>query len=371
MTKMKRIIALTLTLALLVTMFVGCGQSKNTPGEQEAAVPPVQTPAEEAKAPQQEPTEVTVTDMADRTITIPKEIKSIATFGSIGVINAFVELMGSGDKISNQMTSNFTKSDKWKMQYEFAPQIKDAPLLQNADGELISEEIIRLNPDLCIVMSKDLIEPLEKLGMNVLYFEWQQTDDVKTAVSLMGEALGQQELAADYLKYFDDMVIKAQELTKALNEDQKKTVLYGNITKYTQPHLIAEWWVQAAGGKSVTDNGRDSNKSFEYTAEDLLLWNPEVMIVTELAMIDEIKGNNVIAGVKAVKDGQIYYVPTVAHVWGNRTVEQPLTVFWTMHKLYPELVSRDELAEEIKYFYSHFFKYEMSNEQIDAIIDSN
>ena len=35
----------------------------------------------------------TVTDMADRTVELPAEINSIATFGSIGVINTFVEMM--------------------------------------------------------------------------------------------------------------------------------------------------------------------------------------------------------------------------------------------------------------------------------------
>lgn len=64
----------------------------------------------------------------------------------------------------------------------------------------------------------------------------------------------------------------------------------------------------------------------------------------------------------------IYYVPTVAHVWGNRTVEQPLTVFWTMNKLYPELESTEDLKEKISYFYSHFFQYDLSAEQLTAIV---
>ena len=175
-----------------------------------------------------------VTDMAGRTVTLPTEIDSIATFGSIGVINAFVELMGSGEKICNDMTASFTKSDKWAMQYEFAPQIKGAPVLQNADGEIQMEKVLALNPDLCLVMSKDLIEPLESNGLNVIYFEWKQTNDVKTAVTLMGEVLDKKELAQDYLAYFDQMVEEAGEKAASLKDGDKKTVLYGNIDKLTQ-----------------------------------------------------------------------------------------------------------------------------------------
>ena len=65
----------------------------------------------------------------------------------------------------------------------------------------------------------------------------------------------------------------------------------------------------------------------------------------------------------------MYVVPTVAHVWGNRTVEQPLTVLWAMNKMYSELYAEDELAEDITYFYEHFFNYKMSDAEVDAIIN--
>lgn len=357
---MKRILALLMMTLMLAATLFGCAP----------AAPATQAPAPEpaAEAPADEPrADFTVTDMAGREVTIPGEVKSIATFGSVGVLNAFVELMGSGDLLCNQMPANFTKSDKWKMQYAFAPQIKDAPLLVNADGDLLIEEVLKLEPDLCITMTKDTAEQLGQNGLACIYLEWKQTDDVKTAVNLMGEVLNKKDIAADYLAYFDSMVKEASDLTAGIADADRKTVLYGNVTKLTQPHVIAEWWISAAGGKSVTAEA-SSGESLEYTQEDLLLWNPEVMIVTELAMIEELKADKLYSDVSAVKTGSIYYIPTVAHVWGNRTVEQPLTIFWTMNKLYPELVSNDMLAEKISYFYSHFFKYDLSADQLAEIM---
>lgn len=311
----------------------------------------------------------TVRDMAGREVQVPEKINSIATFGAIGVINAFVELMGDGDKIANEMTEGFTKSDKWAMQYEFAPQIKNAPVLQNADGEIQIEKVLEVNPDLCLVMSKDLIEPLEKLGMSVVYFDWRETDEVKTAVTLLGETLNKQDVAKDYLAYFDGMVSEAGTQTATLAEEDKKKVLYGNITQFTQPHIIAEWWIETAGGISVTKDSWGNENRLTYTKEDILSWNPDVMIVSDRKMIDEILNDALYADVSAVQNKAVYYIPTVAHVWGNRTVEQPLTVFWTMHKLYPELVTRDQLAEKVSYFYDHFYKYKLSEDQLAKIID--
>jgi hypothetical protein len=72
-----------------------------------------------------------VTDMAGRTVEIPAVINKIATFGANGVLNTMVETMGCGSKIANQMRSNFTKTDKWKYQFVFAPQLNDCPVFRD------------------------------------------------------------------------------------------------------------------------------------------------------------------------------------------------------------------------------------------------
>lgn len=358
-TSTTRLASALMVLAMALGMLAGCGSPNQTNSSSAAKNTPASSAADT----------VTVTDMAGRTVTLPKEIKSIATFGSIGVINAFVELMGCGDKICNDMTASFTKSNKWAMQYEFAPQMKGAPVLQNADGEIQIEKVLALKPDLCLVMSKDLIEPLESNGLNVIYFEWKQTDDIKTAVTLLGQALGKENIAKDYLTYFDNMVTEAKKKTSSLTGEAKKTVLYGDIDKLTQPHIIAEWWIDAAGGTSVTaDSWNNENGNCVYTQEDVLKWNPDVMITTNSSMKDTIKADSLYSDIPAVKNNAIYCIPTVAHVWGNRTVEQPLTVFWTMNKLYPSLESTKDLKEKISYFYSHFFKYTLSDAQISTIV---
>ncbi len=363
----SRWIALALVLMMTMALLAGCGASANEAGTGDGGAVPDAGSSGEVSGTAAET--VTVTDMAGRTVTLPKEIDSIATFGSIGVINAFVELMGCGDKICNEMTASFTKSDKWAMQYEFAPQIKGTPVLQNADGEIEMEKVLTLNPDLCLVMSKDLIEPLESNGLNVIYFEWKQTEDINTAVTLLGEALGREDIAKDYLAYFDKMVAEAEEKTASLTEVTKKTVLYGNIDKLTQPHIIAEWWIGAAGGVSVTQNSWDNEKgSCTYTQEDVLKWDPDMMITTDVSMKETLMADPLYSDIAAIKEEAIYCIPTVAHVWGNRTVEQPLTVFWTMNKLYPEMESTEDLKEKISYFYSHFFRYELSDAQLEAIV---
>jgi iron complex transport system substrate-binding protein len=349
--KLKNMAKFMLVIILAVSL-VACGQNTQ----------PASAPDKDSQ-----PVERTVVDMADRTVTLPAEIESIATFGAVGVINTFVELMGEGSKICNEMPPRFTKTNQWKYQYEFAPQLKEKPLFQDPNDEILMEVVLKNKPDLCIAMDKTIVDSLEKQGLNVIYLSWSQLEDVKTCITLLGDALNKQEVAADYIQYFDGMVAKAQELTKDMPKEQRKKVLYGSVTELTQPHVIAEWWITQAGGNSVTDDGRTANR-LVYTLEDLLAWNPEVIILSNIAKKEEILADKRIAEVSAIKNNEIYGTPTVAHVWGNRTVEQPLTIMWTIHKLYPEIVSYEMLAEDIHYFYNHFFHYDLSEEQLAEII---
>lgn len=284
----------------------------------------------------------------------------------MGVLNAFVELMGCGDKICNQMPPSFTKNDKWAMQYKFAPQIADGPVFENADRELLIEEVLNARPDLCVTMTKSTAEELAAKGLCAVYLAWSEVDDVKAAVELMGEILGQEDIAADYIAYFDATVDRAAQLTAGLSDEDRKSVIYGDVAGLSQPHKIAEWWIEAAGGVSVTKEAH-TEESLTYTIEDLLLWDPDVMLVTS-RQADDLKADSQLSGVTAIRNDAIYYVPTVAHVWGNRTVEQPLTILWTLNKLYPELYSTEELSQDIHDFYEHYFLYDMSNEEIAGII---
>lgn len=345
----KRIVALLIMVAMVMTCLMGCQKTEPTVTQPKPA------------------TERTVVDMAGRTVKVPAEINSIATFGAIGVLNAFVETMGEGSKICNEMSPSFTKKDTWKYQYVFAPQIKNCPVFEDASREVQMEKVLQAKPDLCLAMDKAVVEQLAAQGLSVLYICWDKPEDVKTCITLLGEALDKQDVAADYLSWFDKTIAKAGELTKNLKDENKKKVVYGSVSTLTQPHLIAEWWIPVAGGISVTNDGRTA-QSLTYTMEDLLKWNPDVMILSDKAIRKDVLADARLANMPAVKNQQIFAVPAVAHVWGHRTPEQPLTILWAINKLYPEMETTEALKQDISYFYSHFFKIDLTEDQIKEII---
>lgn len=355
------------TLAL-TGVLAGCkGQVITTtaPGATQTMTSPTVTVTVEP--PPLERSAFTVIDMLGRTVDIPGTINKIATFGANGVLNTMAETMGMGSKIANQMQERFTKG-KWKYQNEFAPQLNDCPVLEFG-GEIDIEAVLQLDPDVCLVMTPANAQILEDKGISAIYLRWQTLNDIPPCISLLGKVFGKEAIAGDYLNYFYTEIAEADKLTAGISEQDRKKVIYGSITSYTQPHAIAEWWIYRAGGYSVTSEGRDVEEVTHptYTAEDLLGWNPDV-IVTSADNIEEIRVLEILRNINAIRNNEIYYIPTVAHVWGNRTTEQTLTIFWMMNKLYPDLMPADKLKEKIHYFYSHFFLTDLTDEQLTEII---
>lgn len=309
-----------------------------------------------------------VQDMAGRTVALPARIERIGTLGSVGVLNAFVGLMGEGGKICNQMPAGFRTGDRWKFQTEFAPQVADGPLYEGAGKELLIETILLSKPDVCFTMTLETARILERHGVPCIYLKWVDPEDIKKAVRLVGQVLNKEPTAAEYIRYFDEKTAMAVKLVEHIPQEKRPRVLYGNPVQLTQPHAIAEWWISLAGGRSVTKLYRSGEASSSYTMEDLLQWDPEVLFLGNPKTVEDLLKNDSYRNIAAVKNRVFHFVPTVAHTWGNRTVEQPLTVLWALRKLYPDLLSEERLKEEIRYFYSHFFRYQMPDEQLDAII---
>ena len=112
-------------------------------------------------------------------------------------------------------------------------------------------------------------------------------------------------------------------------------MLYLQPETLTQPRLIAEWWIPAAGGISLSDDGRRT-ESRSFSLEQLLLWDPEILILTTPQAVQQVRTDSAFAGLRAVRENKLHVVPVGAHTWSNRTAEQPLTVLWAARTFHPQ-----------------------------------
>ena len=95
---------------------------------------------------------------------------------------------------------------------------------------------------------------------------------------------------------------------------------------------------------SLTSDGDKTIASLE----QILVWDPEVIICNEAGVDDEILKDPRFAGVDAVRNGRVYQIPVAK-------------------TLYPDLFDY-RIEDKIKEFYLEFFDYEVSDETVAAIL---
>lgn len=306
-----------------------------------------------------------VTDMAGRSVEVPDKIARVGTIGPVPVLNSFVFAIGEAGSIANNLPPNLG-GPRWRFQYVVAPGLASRPIIQTGQGPNI-EGVIEASPDVVLTMDRTTIDLLARTHIPALYLSWQKPDDVKTVMHLLGELYGKQDAAVAYGSYFDKTMERVGSRVDALRDDQRPRVLYANLRNLTQPHKIAEWWIAKAGGRSVTDDGR-VGEAFNFSIEQILAWNPEVIIVATESDIANAYADARLANVSAIKNKRVYAIPMGVHVWGNRTVEQPLTVLWAAKVFHPDLFADVAIEDETRNFYSTFFKVDLSSDDIGTIL---
>ncbi len=76
------------------------------------------------------------------------------------------------------------------------------------------------------------------------------------------------------------------------------------------------------------------------------------------------------AELKAVKDGKVYIRPSDPYSWfdGPPGANQIIGLYWTVKKLYPEQTADLDLNAKIKEFYSKFYHYDLTDDEVAQLL---
>ncbi len=302
-------------------------------------------------------------DMAGRSVAIPDRVARVVTLGAVPVINGFLFALGRQDALVNGLPPELAR----KFQYVFAPELAGKPIVQGAEKGLAVEDIVSLKPDVILTMDLATARKLGEIGLPVVYLRWTAPEDVKALMALLGDILGKSKEASDYAAYFDETMTRVSALADPLPPARRPRVLYVNLRRLTQPHRIADWWITKAGGRSMTDDGREQ-ESVTFSLEQMLSWDPEVMIVADQGEAKMAYDDPRFQNISAVRNRRVHAAPAGAHLWANRTIEQPLTLLWAVSMIHPELVSQERLKADMTAFYNRFFHKPLSRDQINEIL---
>ncbi len=313
---------------------------------------------------------VAFTDAAGRVVQVPREINRVATVGFITGLDSFIYMANAQDKIVTGIpTAGF--ADFLKPYKVLAPRLLTLPTVQSSltDTSFDKEKLIAVRPDVVLTADMGLADQIQKLGIPAVVIDDLNTGEaLQHDVTLVGTLLGHEADAAKYQTYYNDIIQKVRTAGATVPEAKRPTTLYADFDPLTQPTPVEAWAFGVLGVHNVVPAGVGFHHPF--SEEQLFSWNPDYIVVQLSKDLPQLTQSKRFATLTAVKDHHVAQIPSGLNVWGDNTVEEPLGLLWTAKLIYPSLFTDVDLAKETKSFYSTFFKVDLTDAQVTALLQN-
>ena len=312
-----------------------------------------------------------VTDCFDREVVIPETIDRVACLYAFTA--HVMTMLGQDDKITAVV--NGSKRDR--LLNEISPFIEEASTPSDS-GIINIEELLASDPDLVFLkgetgLLKEETAKLDLFRIPYVVIDFTEISEQMRAIEVIGEVMGCAERADEYNRYYQKIIDETRERTDAL-EEAEKIRLYHSVNEATRTDaagtLTAEW-TEIAGAENVSigSNLRIYENKYFASIEQILLWDPEVIICNEFGVDRYILSNEKWKTLQAVQTGRVYKIPTGISRWGHPGgMETPLAILWTVETLYPELCGDIDMYQRTKDYYSRFFNYPISDETLEYML---
>lgn len=370
MKKHRQLLALLICLVMSVSLLTGYSETKAATEEQ-------------AQSGEQDATQETaetreITDMAGRKVTVPAA-ENIESVFSAGPVAAIFLYMVAPDKL---LGWNYELNDVEKS--IILDKYQDLPNFGMGDA-VNYEAVIAANPTIAInsgkindTMVSDCDALSESLGIPVVAVD-NELNNSAEAFRFMGELLGVEDHAEELAQYAEQVFTDINALSD-IPEEKKVSVYFGNGEDSLETAPRGSQHAQildAINAVNVADLELGDGSRVQISAEQLLAWDPDVIVVNGEPKADksgnsaaeDILSNPDYASLKAVQDQKVYGTPNAPFSWADRPAgpNRLIGMRWFSALIYPEYIKCD-INEEIHKFFDLFYHVDLSDEQLENVL---
>ncbi len=319
----------------------------------------------------------TYTDDLGRSVELPEDITQIVPSGSLAQMFLFA---AAADKLI--AVSGAWSDDAADYLDEKYMELEEIGQFFSTDN-LNYEEIAKLRPQVIIDvgerkdgLEENLDEITEKTGIPAVHIDaYLETYD-ETFLEL-GELLGEEEQGELLAAYCSQLYDTTTELMEQVDADGgRKKLLY--LTGENGLNVIAKDSYHSAiidlvsDNLAVLENPSSKGTGNESDMEQILVWNPEVIVFSPDSYYDYVEDDSVWMGLQAVQTGNYYETPKGPFNWMGfpPSCNRLMGMLWLTELLYPDYV-RYDLEEETKEFYSLFYHCDLTTEQYEALVEKS
>lgn len=368
--KHRHLLALLLCFVMTVSLFAGYSETKAASEET--------TQSEEQTETQETGETREITDMAGRKVTVPaaEDIESVFSTGPVAAIFMY---MVAPDKL---LGWNYELNDVEKS--IILEKYHDLPNFGMGDA-INYEAVIAANPTIVLncgkindAMVSDCDTLSKSLGIPVIAVD-NELNNSAEAFRFMGELLGVEDHAEELAEYSEKIFTDIASLAD-IPEDEKVSVYFGNGEDSLETAPRGSQHAQILDAVNVTnvaDLELGDGSRVQISAEQLLAWNPDVIVVNGEPKADksgnsaaeDILSNPDYASLKAVQDNKVYGTPNAPFSWVDRPAgpNRLIGMRWLSAVVYPEYIKCD-VNEEIREFFNLFYHVDLSDEQLENVL---
>ena len=370
MKKHRQLLALFICLVMSVSLLTGYSETKAATEE------PTQSAEQDATQETAETREIT--DMAGRKVTVPTA-ENIESVFSAGPVAAIFLYMVVPDKL---LGWNYELNDVEKS--IILDKYQDLPNFGMGDA-VNYEAVIAANPTIAInsgkindAMVSDCDALSESLGIPVVAVD-NELNNSAEAFRFMGELLGVEDHAEELAQYAEQVFTDINVLSD-IPEEKKVSVYFGNGEDSLETAPRGSQHAQildAINAVNVADLELGDGSRVQISAEQLLAWDPDVIVVNGEPKADksgssaaeDILSNPDYASLKAVQDQKVYGTPNAPFSWVDRPAgpNRLIGMRWFSALIYPKYIKCD-INEEIHKFFDLFYHVDLSDEQLENVL---
>ena len=375
----KKILPAVMALTLAVGSITGCSASSaktETAKESTQSQAETKTAAQSAQA--EEASEAAgereITDMAGRKVVVPDEVETVFSASTVTAIFMYTlapdKLLGWNYELNDLEKSVILKEYHDLPNFGMGDSINYEAVI--AAGPTIAVNVGTINDK----MISDCDKLSESLGVPVVAVDGDLAASAE-AYRFMGELLGEEEQAEKLASYAEKTFADIEKME--VPEDKKVRIYYGNgeDSLETAPAGSAHGQIiDMVNAVNVADLEMGEGSRVQISAEQLLAWDPDVIVVngepkadtSGASAAEAILANPDYASLKAVQNQQVYGTPNAPFSWMDRPMgpNRIVGIRWLSGLIYPEYLNYN-VDEEVKEFFDLFYHVQLTDEQLENI----
>jgi iron complex transport system substrate-binding protein len=238
-------------------------------------------------------------------------------------------------------------------------------------ADAAAEEIAAVQPDLVLLksyMQESLGDPLEQLGIPLVYLDFETPDQYERDLATLGQAFGDPARAENLWAYYAEILDRVAGGTEGLAETQKPRVLVlqysdkGGEVAFKVPPAgwIQTQMVELAGGVPVWTAAVQGGGWAVVNLEQIAAWNPDQIYVTNyfgsaVDVVTRLQSDPQWAEIPAVRADQLYPFVGDYHSWDQPDTRWGLGLLWLAQHVQPARFADVDIRAEAVRFFEMFY----------------